>query len=509
MALDAYAPFRAKVVPRSAAGQDGFHPLDAAALVLFVFAALTAVVAPTDPDVWWHLATGRLVAASGLPAVDLYSYTAAGRPWIVQEWLTEVLMAKGQAIAGFGGLTVAFGALQALALAMVYGLCRVRGAGRKLALGAVLAYIVLAAPSWGVRPQVLTPVFVGAFLALLDGWKRSPRAPWNMLALPPLMALWANMHASFFIGFSVLLAYAVGETANRALGRSGPAVWPLWLTAAGCAAASLATPYGGRLWSYPLGYVLAGTASPLLAYTQEWQPLDFHQPAMVLGFGALLAAALAMPRAADRAPDVTDVLLGLGFTLLCVQAVRLLPLFGVAVLPLLAAGLARAWPRLDAEHEAIAAGPARRVAWVAALGVCLAMGVGIAGSPDAQHGERPKTEGRRAYPVAAAGVVAAMPAPVRVFNEFEWGGYMIESVPRHAVFIDGRADMYRERVFDDYMAISRLSPGWRDRLDCYGADVALIRTDSPLAEALAYEPDWRPVHRDELAMVYTRVPRRD
>src|SRR6266567_3107136 len=46
-----------------------------------------------DPDLWWHLKTGALIVRNhAIPAVDPFSYTAAGKHWIVQEWLSEVIL---------------------------------------------------------------------------------------------------------------------------------------------------------------------------------------------------------------------------------------------------------------------------------------------------------------------------------------------------------------------------------------------------------------------------------
>ena len=43
-----------------------------------------------DSDTWWHLASGRLIAAERAVAHgDPFSYTAPGAIWINHEWLTE------------------------------------------------------------------------------------------------------------------------------------------------------------------------------------------------------------------------------------------------------------------------------------------------------------------------------------------------------------------------------------------------------------------------------------
>lgn len=507
MATDVYALFRRPRATALPKALPGWRPLDLAAFVLVLFAGVTALFTPTDPDVWWHLATGRHVATAGLPPADLFSHTAAGQPWLVQAWLTEVAMANAQAWGGYGVLSVAAGVLQAAAALIIYLLIRQQGAGRRVALMGVGLYMVLAAPTWGVRPQVLTPVFLGAFVGLLEGYRRPPIRPWVLLALPVLMVAWANMHASFFVGLSAVAAYAIGEMASRAFGRAEAAPsGPLWLALAGSAGATLLTPYGLMLWSYPAAYVCSGTASPLLAYTQEWQPLNFHQPGMLVLAAVVVAAALAAQRRPERHVDVTAALMAFGFSVLAVQAVRLLPLVGVAVLPFIAGGLARAYPALSGAREDAEVRPVGLAGWavtgLAAVGLLWAS----VSAPDAQLGRTPRSDGQRPYPEAAARYLSAQPGPLRLFNEFEWGGYMIANTPRHLVFIDGRADMYRERVFDDYMAITGVAPGWRERLDRYGVTTVLVRPDAALAYALSREAGWRRTFEDPLAVVYRRQP---
>ena len=47
-----------------------------------------------DPGVGWHLQAGRLMLASwSVPHVDVFSYTAAGRPWVDYYWLFELVSA--------------------------------------------------------------------------------------------------------------------------------------------------------------------------------------------------------------------------------------------------------------------------------------------------------------------------------------------------------------------------------------------------------------------------------
>src|SRR5207237_1285536 len=141
----------------------GLHRYVMLAGLLIALAGLITFVAPTDPDVWWHLRDGQLVLESGIPHHDVYSFTANGRTWITQEWLTEVVMYGLKSAFGYGVLSLAFGIIQALGAGLAYLLIRRRGAGRLAALMLLMLYLVFAAPSWGVRPQALVPAFLGVF----------------------------------------------------------------------------------------------------------------------------------------------------------------------------------------------------------------------------------------------------------------------------------------------------------------------------------------------------------
>ncbi len=60
-----------------------------------VFAAMLWLpVVLVDPDMLWHIVVGNWILANhAIPTVDIYSFTAAGRPWVAHEWLSEVILA--------------------------------------------------------------------------------------------------------------------------------------------------------------------------------------------------------------------------------------------------------------------------------------------------------------------------------------------------------------------------------------------------------------------------------
>src|SRR2546430_15732762 len=95
------------------------RPVLVVPLVLAGLAAFAATRAPvSDSDFFWHLAIGRDIAAHGVPRVDVYSWTVAGRAVLPDQWLGEGLLDAALAIGSWGGTD----ALRALTVRALPGL---------------------------------------------------------------------------------------------------------------------------------------------------------------------------------------------------------------------------------------------------------------------------------------------------------------------------------------------------------------------------------------------------
>ncbi|MDP3293679.1 MAG: hypothetical protein Q8M37_02935 [Nevskia sp.] len=151
-------------------------------------------------------------------------------------------------------------------------------------------------------------------------------------------------------------------------------------------------------------------------------------------------------------------------------------------------------------------GATRRLWWLPLL--ALSIGMLIAAPPQSQSTKAPRTDGRLPYPELASRYLAKLPPGTRLYNDFGWGDFLIQSLhPQQTVFIDGRVDLYRDRIFDDYMRIDSLQAGWQALLTRYRINAVIIRNGSPLDGALAADEHWSAPYRDGLAVVYvTAVP---
>src|SRR5437016_3963148 len=131
-----------------------------------------------DPDVWWHLKTGALISSTHqVPRVDPFSFTRAGQPWVDHEWLSDWLVFTTYNAFGMGGLDIVFALVLTAALFLVF----LRSQGRPFIAGLFTIFGAIAsAPSWGVRPQMLSLLLASIFLWVLEHTENHPRAAWWM-----------------------------------------------------------------------------------------------------------------------------------------------------------------------------------------------------------------------------------------------------------------------------------------------------------------------------------------
>ena len=172
------------------------------ALGLFTMAARNV----TDPDVWWHLRTGQLIVQTrAVFHTDPYSFTRFGQPWVDHEWLSQILIFGLYRLAGWGGLIVGFGAVIAAAFFVVFLRCP----GRPYVAGVItLLGAFASAPSWGVRPQMLTLLLASVLLLILERSYERPKLLWWT---PALMLLWVNLHAGYAVGIALMALFLVGD----------------------------------------------------------------------------------------------------------------------------------------------------------------------------------------------------------------------------------------------------------------------------------------------------------
>lgn len=420
---------------------------------------------------------------------DTFTYTVHGRPWLNQQWGSEVLLALIHRAGGWTGIALARGLLLGLTVFLVYRSCRQYVAPRTAALLTLAGWLVGIEILPALRPQQFGFVLFAATLWAVTTRHHSPRRVW---LVPLFMVAWANLHGSFPLGL-VLLGLAWLEDRP-----SAPLAARRLLLVAGVAVvATFVDPWGPRVWSY----VVQLSTDPVVAdHIAEWGPPSVHSPTGLLFFLSMFAVALLLSRAPRPIGWLPLCTLGLfaGLGLLAIRGV----VWWAMVAPVVVARLlpdpqegrqeARQRPPL---HALLAVG------LVALLVVTLPFG----------RGTDPLTGGPAVLTYAPEHLVAAAraaaPAGAHTFVSQLYASWAELSTPGSLVAVDSRIEIFPETVWDDYYLVSAGGEGWAEVLDRW--DVAVLILEPAQAEGLLQvigrHPEWRLITDDAAGAVYARA----
>ncbi|MGA2148441.1 MAG: hypothetical protein ABSH49_26140 [Bryobacteraceae bacterium] len=455
----------------------------------------------SDWDFWWHLKTGEWMAhTQRLPVPDPFAYTTAlARPAyageelvrnfnLTHEWLAQVSIYLAWRATGFGGVVLLRAALLTVFCAAAGWIVWRRRGNFYWAMAAGVAAASVSVEYTNDRPYLASFLFLAATIAILE----SRRRVW---LLAPLFLLWANCHGGFFLGWLAVGAYAAEALWLRLRGRPQAGDRGLYLWAAAAVLVSGLNPNGFRVFEVLLLYRSSTMQSLLLEWARPslWPPSAFS---VLLVAGA---AVLLWQRAKVRA---ADWLLFMAFAAAALSAYRNTILVGWFA-PIAIASYLPWELRLRPMMQYAAA----------------AIGIGALALGCAQGRMFQLRVAEWRFPVGAADFLVSHGIRARLYNTYEYGGYLIwRLAPEEKVFIDGRA--LSDSVFDDSERIlfNHDASGGKDAfalLDQYGVDTIVMNGFEfvtgqlyLLAPGLAdpAESQWKLVYEDSAAMVFMRNP---
>lgn len=477
-----------------------------------------------DSDSGWHIRSGEwILAHRALPRTDPYSFSRAGEPWFEWEWGSDVLVGLAHRMDGLRGVTVLF----ALAIsACTWMWCRLHfSVGGEFLLIPLLAPLMITTASlhWLARPHVFSWLFLLGSLLCAESYAGRNTLRWGLPrlgAIAGITAVWANIHASFFLAPVIALMYAASFFVR-------PLLWPLdrqaertkarWFLWAALAAlgGSLLNPYGWRLHAHVLSYLRDDELTSRIA---EFQSFNFHdkdatQVALTVALAAL-GGTLALGQ-----KKLAHFLLASMFLWEGLRSARVLPLVALLILPLANGAFAEAL-----RHARSLKAPLRRMAdraldyscrlrlmderlngaafFAVVVFVCMLLLRAPAFSGNIGFSSAN-------FPVEAAAAVEQLPAEARLLAPDSFGGYLIYRFNgARKVYADGRSDFYGAGFMKQYLVLMSARPGWQEILRSFRFTHALLPDESALKAALV-QAGWVPLHQDGVATLLEVRPARN
>ena len=126
-------------------------------------------------DLAYGIRTGQLVLdGAGIPRADSFTLTAAGLPWIDQQWLAHVIFGAAYGLGGWAALQVLWVGVVAATAGLTARAAFVAGAGLRTSVLVSLAGFTIAAEGLGLRAQVLGLLCLSLLLVLIAGRRDRP-----------------------------------------------------------------------------------------------------------------------------------------------------------------------------------------------------------------------------------------------------------------------------------------------------------------------------------------------
>jgi hypothetical protein len=465
-----------------------------------VMFAITVTKGVQDPDFFWHITAGKLIAQTGqVPSTDPFSFTWYGKPWTPHEWLSELLIYW--LVTGLGriGALIVFGLFPAAIFALLAAALRRASGARVLALAvpfAVGAYVMIGFVT--LRPQAISWLLLAGLIWFL--LEARPDRPRRFLLLVALFVLWANLHGLYVIGLGVVGLYVIFTLAGRTP-MSPARNWVLGALA-GIIGASMLTPAGPIGILYPLRYIEGGDWG--LANIAEWQSPNFHEPAHM---GFLLMIVLLGLNGGRSTPGWLVALSWVGVAM-GLLALRNAPIAAIFAMPTLVMGFEARLRERDerATRQRKPMAPSRalgRRVMELVTAVVIAGGSMVVLIPRDLNAAIDKSLATR-FPVAGVDMLERLAPDANVLAEYGWGGYVIWRLHETGgrVFVDGRNDMYSQQVLDDYSAIRAADPDWEELVAQYRVEALLFPPEITLTRGPATDAGWCEVYRDEWQVLY-------
>jgi hypothetical protein len=452
-------------------------------LWMFLAVALPVLAAALAPmssvDLTYHIrAGGEIIDTRAIPTVDTWTFTAAGVPWVDQQWGAQVVLAAVFRLGGWTGLVLLRDFLTAVVVGATLAIALRRGLDPRVAAVLTLIAFVVAAPAMALRPQLFGMACFALTLFLVAVRRAQPRGLW---LVPIVVVLWANLHGSFILAPVILGLAWLEDLHDRYHASSRTLLVGLVSVLAACL-----TPFGPGVWTYAVGL---SSNSGVTARTTEWQPTSLRDLSGLLFFASVAAVVVLIARIGRRVPWPTLLWLGAFAAIgaLAQRGVAWWPFVAVATISgMLVTGGTKPIPEGSQRLNAAVA-----IAVVAAVVALLPIwrpldpkiGVPVAVLTDAPPG-------------LTAAVRSVVHPGDRILNPQRWGSWFEFAIPDGFVAVDSRIEMFPVDRWAAFEKVAVAVDGWQELLANWRVTAAVVeRSDQQLRDRLVAS-GWSTTYED-------------
>jgi hypothetical protein len=467
--------------------------------VLLLAAIIVLVLFPVfSYDLYWHLANGRYMVETGsIVNQEIFSYTAPGVEFHNHEWLSQIILYVLYVFGGGVGLLILKIGIVLAIVYFSYRTARIYGASTALALLLCLLAILAGLYRYTVRPQLFSLLGFSALIYILYGFRIGGVDKKALYTLPFIMIIWDWLHGAIY-GLVFLIVFLLAEHSNyflathsrnkfnfAAMPKEDLQTLTKWMAIT--FVLMLLNPYG------PLSYdvfVEMLNGNKMVSTTMEFLPANWeeHKPFWLLSSLVLLSIL-----ARGRKIELTQLIVLAPFFLLSVRYSRVIGVFALLTVPILAANIFFLSGRL-AKHKNTAKKVGLGILSLVSLSTILYVIHYKFIAP-----ETPQSFGVRMddqfLPVGSVRFVKTLGLTGNLYNSGKFGGYLsFYLAPERKIFL------YNHHAVFSRLKASVFDPGVIDK---WNIEYAIVGSPRELRQ-LFPNRKWARIYRDESAVLVIR-----
>lgn len=468
--------------------------------LMFLVPAVQAMLPIDDPDLWWRFRMGEwIVTHRTVPYVDHFSANDMGKPWIEYSWVFALIVYWVHSYLGLVGI-VYFIVLMGTSVA--YAAYRlIRGAG--LPIHAEVALVAMALGTMKSlmtpRPWLITILFFAVELLIIYR-ARTTEKERLLWFLPILFVVWANIHIQFVYGLAavgLLFGEALLASCTKSLG------WNLVVPALSlrtlasvtlaCVAATFLTPYHYLLYDQVFSYMFVQVGA--FQYLAELHPMFFRSPGDWLVLAMTIFAAFALGWHRKWSPFSIMLLVIAAFV--AFRARRDVWMIALVSLAIIGDTARSVLPNKVYDFS-------KGQLLVAALvSIAVLFFIGYSRGIDEKN---LKSVVQDKFPVQAVNYIKNHRLPGPLFNHYDWGGFLLWSLPEIPVSMDGRTNLFGDRRIERSLAAWDGRAGWESEPDLLKARLVIAEKSRPLTTLLKSHAGFKVVYEDHNSVVFVGEP---
>jgi hypothetical protein len=491
----------------------------------------------------------QILKEKALPTLDYYDYTLEGQTWVDHEWLANIIVYWIYSKFGYLSLNILFAFIVIITLIILNIFTRkyiLSGKNGTIFIALFQASGTIASLGhFGVRIQEISVLNLLLLLFIIENYNRNKNK--NVLFfLFPLFWLWSSLHGGFLIGIFVMFFWLFIKLAEIILEKFkyfnfinyGNKLTLKQLSvflffALGGIIATLITPYGFKLYEFLNTY----RNDFYLKRIQEWLPfyylpINYWQilfESIVISI-ILLILYYSLKKKSYKIP-LWQIALSIFLLFLALKSKRHFPLLFITSLPLMISFLSFLFN--DSKSNFFNKSWSKYFLLIKIYLITGLLAIAATKFLETKITYNPFISFKDSYPYEAVNFLKNHPEynNLRLFSEYNWGGYLIWMLPEKKLFIDGRLPhqpFAGRTLLEEYMEFNneervevkisqhniklmlinnqkrQIKLNWFEKHFLYLNEEEINNSEYNLKSYLGQSDDWQLVYSDKISNVYTK-----